>query len=368
MSEARMRILKLLEQGRINSEEALALLKALEGTSVPPEVPEVGPIPVPVMRESPSLLEELGQELREIGEEITSEVEDALQEVRSAISQELGEGQSLADWLQGFLGGHWGTHYTWEEQRTVAIPDTVERLHLDISSKNGNLRLRASDDEHIAVQLRFRVQADSEAEARQLVEQYLLQNEEQKDGELQLAWRVSEEIRGSVSFDIAIPRRLLTQMDLVSKNGSISVEEVCGAGRAVTKNGSIKVRGQSHDDWQLETKNGSITVTAQVGSLLATSKNGSIRGVLEPTSDGTITLTTTNGSVQVELATGDARGYQLDLQTRSGRVSVDLPALVASVEDKQHYKASTENWQQAAIKTQVMAASKNGSISVLSRA
>lgn len=80
MSEEKIQVLKMLEQGRINYEEALALLKALGGESVPPTAAPPAPVSPEVAVNSHSLLQELGEELREIGEEIASEVQDALQE------------------------------------------------------------------------------------------------------------------------------------------------------------------------------------------------------------------------------------------------------------------------------------------------
>lgn len=366
MSEEKIQVLKMLEQGRINYEEALALLKALGGESVPPTAAPPAPVSPEVAVNSHSLLQELGEELREIGEEIASEVQDALQEAGSAISQGMGDGQALSGWLQGLLG-NWGQYCTWQEQREIAVDSHIENLSLYISNKNGNLRLVGTDDEHISVQLHVKVQADSEEDARQLVERYLQEQQEQEEGQLQLGWQVGEEIRGSISFEIGIPRRLMAYLDLTSKNGSILIEELKAAGRAITKNGSIKVMGQAHDDWEIETKNGSITIAAEVGTLTAMSKNGSIRCVLDPIRDGTISLTTTNGSVRTEVVTGEDRGYELDLQTRSGRASADLPALAPTVEERQCFKGTTDNWEQAAIKTKVVAASRHGSVSVCSR-
>ncbi|NLW16667.1 MAG: DUF4097 family beta strand repeat protein [Firmicutes bacterium] len=358
MSEERVQVLKLLEQGRITYEEALALLQALGDGG--PAGKRVDPVDRFKSEERSSLLAELGQELREMGEEVASEIREAVEEIR----EELENGKEISVWLQGLLGGNPDEHYSWQETRVVPIDGEIKELNLYISNKNGNFRLLATNEEQLTARLSLRVQADSEEEARQLVTSHLHEHQEETDDQLELSWRVGEQIRGSISFEILIPRRLLAHLRLVSKNGSISIEDLEIAGRIETKNGSIKVTGRTHNDLELETKNGSIAVTAAVGTLTATTKNGTLHATLEPICTGTLSLTTTNGAVHAQLAGGDTRAYELDLQTRNGRASADLPGFQPELREKNRVSGVTDNWEQAAIRTKVVASSKNGNISI----
>lgn len=386
MSEEKTQVLRLLEQGRISYEEALALLQALDGTTVAQrETPANETVPVDDFADDcddeedcwQPVRSELGQELQGLGEEISREVREALQEagreVNSALSEvgeelrELGRDIDIPSFLQGLFSGNLGRHYTWHETRAVNVDSAIKNLGLNIYTKNGSVRLLPSDGEQIVARLQMRVQAASEAEAREQVGQHLHEQRVVQGEQLQLTWQVDDQVVGSISFEILVPRQLLVELSLSTKNGSVTVENVQVAGKIVTKNGSVKIDGSAYGDLHIETKNGSITALVGVGTFAASSKNGSVRCALEPTRDGKINLDASNGSVQAELVWQDDIGYELDLQTRNGRVSADLPGLVMETKEKHCLRGATPNWQEARTRTQVTAVSKNGSVSVRPR-
>lgn len=394
MSEEKIQVLRLLEQGRINYEEALALLQALEGAAGKREVgareqvENIDSEPVAFEQLEDDIydhdaecwqpaLNELGQGLHTLGAEISSEVRDALQEagreINSALSEvgeelrEAGREINIAGLFQGLLGTSWGPHHAWQQEKQIVVANTINTLRLVVANRNGGLRLLPTDGEQIVVRLQLRLQAASEAEARELAEQGLHEQQAVAGEQLHLAWHVDEQVKGSISFEILVPRRLAVVFDLASKNGSILVKDVRAAGKAETKNGSVKIDGDSYGSLEVETKNGSIAVVAGIETLLATSKNGSISCTLEPLGSGQISLTAANGSVQAELACQADIGYEVDLQTRSGRLSADLPGLAVLAREKDYLSGSTSNWEQAPIKAQVTALSRNGSVSVRSK-
>lgn len=399
MSEEKIQVLKLLEKGQITYQEALALLQALEGASEQTndlaesdasfesdgeesqngadgmaDEAYVGDDDV-VSRGSAT--GELGQELQTLGEQISEEVRDALQgvssEVNSALHEvgeelrEIGRDNNIADFLSSLFGGGSGQRHCWQQEKQIEVDDAINSLSLAIFSKNGSIRLSPTDDNQLTVRTQICLQAPSEAEAREMAERCLEEQQEVVAGQLQLAWRVNEEAVGAISFEVSIPRKLVVELDLSSKNGSVSVTEVQASGKVATKNGSVRIDGPNYDGLEIETKNGDITVAAGLERLVATSKNGSVRCSLEPLRDGHIALTATNGSVRAELACQESIGYKLELETRSGRLSANLPDLVIDLDKKQYLRGSMSNWETAKIKTHLTAISKNGSVSVRAR-
>lgn len=384
MSEEKSQVLRLLEQGLINYEEALALLQALGDKDAGSKTPANEVCTEGGSEEFQSGYDEDAgeeccrkQELQGLGEEIGSEIREALQEAGREVNfalnevgeelRSLGRNLDLPGLLQGIFSGDFSKYQTWQETKEVAVDSSIKALDLAVNNKNGSVRLLATDREQITARLNLRLQAASEEEARKLAEAYLQEQQVVNGDTLRLTWQVAEQIAGSVAFEILVPHRLLVALDLVSKNGSISVQNVPVAGEVMTKNGSVTIEGTAYGDLEVETKNGSITIAADVGTLTATSKNGSVRCAVEPVRNGNINLAANNGSVQAELVCRDDIGYKLEAQTRSGRVTADLPSLVLATREKNHLNGATDNWEQARIKTQVTALSKNGSITLSSR-
>lgn len=401
MSGEQNQVLRLLEQGLINYEEALALLRALggiaEGGMPPQRLHDLDEFPCACGDDDDEdydheddFEDDEDDDLKDVeeehsrkdsrarlGDEVSSEVRAALREAGSEVNSALNEvgeelrnlGRSidLPGLLQGIFSGASNQHQSWQESKEISVDSSLTSLALAITNKNGHLRLLATDAENITVRLKIRLQADSEGEARKLAAAYIQEQETIKGDQLQLNWLVTEQIAGSVSFEILIPRRLLVTLDLSSKNGSVRVENVQASGKIVTKNGSVTVDETVTDELEVETKNGSIAVRADIGALTASSKNGSIRCTLKPVRDGKINLAATNGSVHAELVHRDDIGYEIDATTRSGRVAAEWPGLALGQKRRDHISGSTANWEQARIKTQVTALTRNGNIDLSPR-
>lgn len=388
MSEERMQVLRLLEKGQITHQQALALLEALGGADDPSqELTEASTAPAASMKiqnaateqdaDMRSAASELGQGLQTLSEQISEEVRETLQEVGSEINtalhevgeelREIGHESNLADLFSNIFTGRLGKQYRWQQEKHIDLESAINSLRLAISSRNGSIRLLPTDENQVTVRMQMCLQAPSEAEAKEMAEHCLEELQAVADEQLQLAWRVNEEAVGAIAFEVLVPRRLLVEFDLSSKNGSISVTDLHANGIAATKNGAVKVDGPNYGDLRIETKNGDIIVTAGLEALAATNKNGSISCSLEPLCDGQIALATTNGSVQAELVCKEHIGYKLEMQTRNGRLNANLPELVVDLDKRYYLRGCTSNWERVKVKSSVTAISKNGSISVRAR-
>ncbi len=402
MSGEKLYVLRLLEQGKVTFEEALALLEALQGSDDTSEkeesLEEVSVVQVEdewdaqdedededeeiegvdVADAVQDALDEVGEELRSLGDEIREEIREALQEAGQEVQaamQEVGEELRTAvgagTGLAGLFGGSFGPQYNWQEEREIAVGDDVKSLDLAIKTKNGRVRLlpAAADSEQISVTIEYRLQAANEDEARAMAKQGLEETQVMRDGVLSLAFIANEAIKGTVSFTVYLPPELAAKLELTSKNGAISLQDVKGKGKLETKNGSIKVRGRCYEELEAETKNGSITIAASIGNLTASSKNGSVRASLEPLSENSeISLSTNNGSVRAALACDDEIGYSLDVETHRGGLKMELPGLVSQMQEKRRWRGTTQNWDTAKRKAQLTVQTRNGSISIRQQA
>ncbi len=118
--------------------------------------------------------------------------------------------------------------------------------------------------------------------------------------------------------------------DLATSGGSITVGDVAGAVKASTSGGSVRVE-RADGDVDVSTSGGSITLANVSGSINAQTSGGSVDAEFtrQPTRDSKIS--TSGGSVRVEIAQGLA--FDLSAQASSG-VRVDVPVEIQGRVDR----------------------------------
>ena len=380
MSVERLQVLKMLEQGKITYEEALALIQALnqsEGGSMEEPALEVGSSDdadsdgsdtVQRLRSSLSemgaKLGTLGQQLGEATQGVAGEVAESLQGVAEELSDVGQEVGKAVDWQAlGRFFGEREPQFCWQEEMKIDVPEQVKTIGLSVNTKNGYIRLLPSSGEQIVVKTDYRLRAASQEDATEMAAQGLEEQQQLLDDKLDLAWTVTEAVRGTVSFEILLPVGIAMEIDLNTKNGDIFIKDAIASGKIESKNGSLKVAGGRYNQLTATTKNGSIHTTASIIDYAASSKNGNIRAVLQPMGDGKISASNSNGSIFLELPAAGV-GYQLDLLTKNGGLYLDLPELKLEADEKRRIVGVTRDWDAAAVKTQVAAVTKNGSITI----
>lgn len=117
-----------------------------------------------------------------------------------------------------------------------------------------------------------------------------------------------------------------------SSNGKISVDGVIGDGELKTSNGKITVT-KSEGTYIISTSNGRITMDDVIGQFRAKTSNGSIDFSGTFTEDSSNSLSTTNGSVSIELDSDP--NLTLDGRTTNGTINSELPIL-ATMTEKSH--------------------------------
>ncbi|MBI5864470.1 MAG: hypothetical protein HZB38_08180 [Planctomycetes bacterium] len=144
-----------------------------------------------------------------------------------------------------------------------------------------------------------------------------------------------------------------------TSNGNVTAERVAGSLIADTSNGNIAchaVTGQC----RLDTSNGNIEVVGAKGGIHAEASNGWLRVEADPPADATIALSTSNGSMAVQLPAA-LRG-ELDLRTSNGVIQTDFgsAALSDPILSKSRMTARLNGGGPA----KVIASTSNGSVTL----
>lgn len=385
MSEEKMQVLKMLEQGHITHEEALSLLKALnEGVATNAD-----------RKISPGAREEIGRALSDVRAEVRDGLNEGLADLRNTlgeafgdvreamhdVSAELGEAMEEArgelseamkdiprtfsgfDWLSGlFSGGTW-PEYSFSSEETLDISSEVKQLNLCVETKNGYIHLGPSEDDRAHLYVLKKIRSESREKAAEIAEKCVLMEASTEGAEMKLQLSVEPELQGAISFRLAIPTRLTVGLKLYTKNGSVELSDISGSGSIESKNGRLQVTGGVFDALRAATKNGSISLDTDVSDLNAETKNGAVKCRLQPGRSSKYALESKNGSILVETGTSGA-SYRVDASTTHGIAKVTLRDFVPQHQSRHILIGQTSDYEQSSVQIELKLVTKNGSVSV----
>lgn len=247
----RMKILELLQGGKITTEQADLLISALEEG----KKDTVGSM---FRFDKKSL-----SELRNLGSQVSAAVTTSLNEAKRNLEQQFG------DW--SFQAPASVTVST-----EIALPDAIESL--SVETRNGRIQVALWDQPHALIRVRGQVRHSTDLRAAQQLLEQAIQST-QTDHLHQMSVLHGREVVGA-SIDLSIPRGL-QRLFVKTHNGSIQmdgpdIEEL----QADTTNGSVLVYRASAQRLRISTHNGSIHVqsslSSQCRSVYAVTHNGTI--------------------------------------------------------------------------------------------
>lgn len=271
MSQEQMKVLQMLDEGKLTADEATTLLQKLASP--------ITTIPAPATTEAPSAWADIGEWLRRL---LAVVVKEKVEE--------------QADW-----------QIDRADLQTVAVQTT-----------NGAIDYRGDGQNTFAIQARKVVKAPDQATAAAFMQQVQIQLEPQAN-----TLRVyptypkpPRHVEVEVSFIIHGPQEI--NVNGHSTNGAVTLRQVAGVVQAESTNGEVRVSGI----------NGTITAKCTNGGVSAKqltltgasefrSQNGEVQVNVQQ-GQAPITATTVNGSVHLTLPP-DYRG-QIDARTQNGQV------------------------------------------------
>jgi DUF4097 and DUF4098 domain-containing protein YvlB len=202
---------------------------------------------------------------------------------------------------------------------------------LTLRNVNGAVNLDAWDRNEVRIEAEKEVKADSDADARKIMDQVKIDVQAsahglrvdtktpQRDSGI-LDWLSGSHANVVVKYRVHLPRQ--AAVDAGSVNGPVVLNGTRGQAKLASTNGAVQALGVN-GNLVLETTNGQIKATAVTGTVKADTTNGAIdlQFAAVPRA-GDLDLSTTNGGVTVKLPR--SAGVSVDAATSNGGVHSDF--------------------------------------------
>jgi DUF4097 and DUF4098 domain-containing protein YvlB len=225
----------------------------------------------------------------------------------------------FGSFLRGLLAGlPWSERADAEEVLALAAPPGgVVR----IQSANGRIRIVGEERADLEIRAQKVARAEShEAAADLLRETRVLHGIVAGAIEIEVDLPRRWNRRGHVHLEARVPRG--TSVEVSASNGKVCIENLRGAVRARSSNGSIDVAGVV-GDIEVSASNAKVCCSCTQGHLVARSSNGKIELAEHR---GSVDASTSNGLICASLDEVGRQGVQL--ATSNGRVALELPEKV----------------------------------------
>lgn len=338
MSEERLKVLKLLKEGRITMEEAEALLDALADS---PEKKSTEPRSEKSSHAQATkgpggwldFVMNLDPQFFQTG--FRDAMKEFEQSLKSAFS-DLQQGD-LPQGIKQFFGKE-----SAEEARRLTI-SSAGAARLRLTNRWGDVRLSGTDGSEIVVTAAISAWgADAEHAAATAQSVVLSHYREEETIVLQTDLPESAHTRFKVDFEIELPRGLA--VDVRSMSGDIALSGLSGGAQAVNLSGDIIIQDSS-GSLRVESKSGDIELIRTQGEVRARTVSGDvsleqIRSVsldartvsgdlscdVAPQKDSEIKLESVSGDLRVSLPIDSS--CEIEIGTASGEIRCELPVVV----------------------------------------
>lgn len=360
INEERMFILKMLEEGKITSQDAARLIEALEynsekashqGTSKGSKQPnfndEITKMGEKINQWKKDLKKNYNEkDFDKVIEEFTTKAEKIGKTVASTTFNAV---ERMIDFAGSFVDANsfnvFGSYNCVE--KTFETP-AVEGMDINIEGINGNILIKKHLESKIVIKTKIKSPQNN-------ADEILVFNNE---GAVSLSLNKASNV--SVAHEVFIPAIKFNKIILTTKNGKIYVEDSISDSLEVhTKNSSIDLMGVSSDSISMKTRNGKVQVGYVISKNIdiATSnsiidvKNIKVKTLNAVTTNGRIfientqsnqdipqvdlNLKTINGSIKVNMNDMENKGYKVKAQTGKGAVSLLIPEMTYHTVTKQ---------------------------------
>lgn len=406
-----MMILSMLEEGKIDSEEAVKLLEALEESEIfMPQEENNEKNKFIDMGNTKEKMEEFGKVIKEQGRK----VEDIGVDLGNKIS-EIFLGMKDNKGLEGLLGGYETINTSIEKDIS-----NIENPSIDFKSINGSIVVENWAEDHMLIKINCKYKNRLLAKNDDFFNFYHEEN--------RLVFRPKFENKIMINLKVYLPDRAYDEINLSSTNGQMKVEDFelnnlflsttnasvivediksqkisieTKNGRiylndisspileANTTNSNIAVEDIKCDELSVFTKNGRILISDILSNhILATTTNASIEAsdmsskeIVLTTSNGKITLedvnpekiqylklSTSNASIDAEIGEIN-KGSYFDLETSLGNIDLEVSDLVYKVNNqvnlgKKNIVAHSVDLNEEEKYLRLFASTSNGSIKI----
>ena len=358
MNKERLRVLEMLQEGKITAEEAMGLLDR-----------------IPNDKEKTTQNHRDNREQQEDTQEEKTWWEETSKGIQDTIEQALDAAEDID--VNIILNPfNRGQQYMFFHH----VPQGGKLNFLKLLAKNGGLKIKSHNDNKIKIEVKYNAKKGESM-------LYLQDN----GGGLDLVYDYNA--FRYLSIDCYIPRGLMIEnIYAENKNSSIKLEDVTG-GRIelVTTNSSIKLEDLKATEVIAQTTNSKIslerveanmvratTTNAKIESeqshieqLYAKTSNSSVKLQLNPDNQATtednveyvVDVKTTNGNIKIE----DTNMLPMDLNasTSRGKVDFDYRDVVLKEMSQNYIDCKSQNYDQASKKAKINLSTTNGNIKIV---
>jgi len=326
MSDETLRILKLLEAGRITAAEAEELLKAVKDGQENPKEEETS-FDVHPGRIVASVMKEVNP-----GRMVRQAIEEALHDIRPTIQARMPKMPKMTP-MPEMPYVCFGAHRAEEEQVLTVPAEGLVALALNQSRSRIQATGIASDQ--IVIRARLQVWGDDQDEARERLKSLKVVTEDE-GGTLRIKldgppW--TKKRRAQVDFELEVPKGLALELGtasgdielvgvsgggkLSSASGGISLMDCSGTFEISTASGDIELSKCPDIEVRIQAASGDIEIKDSRGAVAVQSVSGDVSLGLER---GRASVVTVSGDLQMEAGSLDG----LSASTTSGDIDIEL--------------------------------------------
>jgi hypothetical protein len=269
---------------------------------------------------------------------------------------------------EGF--GNIGSNYRVQETESLTGAVDQKKLYLEIDNHNGGITLETWNQPGYQIDITMRAKGATDRQAQENLEKVqVLFSDNNVAGTQRLSLEFSEPDNNwsnyAITVSAKVPEGLVLDLDVATSNGEIVLTDVSGNEILLhTSNGRIALDKVYADIISGSTSNGRISGEVEATITDLSTSNGSIDLTIPATRSSNYALDTSNGSIDLTLPKSTNIGYDINLSTSVGSVSVDLPNLVYSVNESRRKVASTEGYLGKEIQVKIAAETSIGSIDI----
>ena len=268
-----------------------------------------------------------------------------------------------------FDGGSLGT-YRAETTESFTGAMAADSVYLNVDNFNGPVSVSTWDRSEFSVELLIKAKGTTTNEAERNLEDFVIDFAEsmvQGQGRLVLGYDipVTSYNKYSVQVEVFLPADAVIDLELESSNGAMSLKDVVGGEIQLdTSNGAFTFDNVYVESINAETSNGAISGDLEAPDTYISTSNGAIYLTLPCTVTGEYILRTSNGQVDLSVSSFSDVGYDLDTSTSNGVVSIGLPNLDYSVNQRTSKEARTVGFEGKKIQITIDVSASNGNMDI----
>lgn len=402
-NEEKMMILKMLQEGKITSEEAARLLEALDGGARQSADNNAGF--GRQQRSQPNYTDEVAkfrERLNEWKNEFTKNINqnvnqkdfDRMVDDFSKKAEKVGKQvatatSGLVDKIMDYVGSFVDTgafnifgNYAVVEKTFQAA--AREGMDLELEGINGQIYIKKHQESHILIKTKVRSPQEN-------ADSLLIWSD---DGST-VSLKVNKTMNMSVAHEVYLPAVRFNKIKLETTNGKIYVEDSLSQEfESATKNAPIDLMGVNTGKLNVDTKNAKVTLSYIIAKDVNVDTKNSmievkniktakmdaetanariyIENVQAPenVADIVLKLKTSNGDIKVNMNDMDSKGYRIKAQTSNGGINLLVPELTYHNASKQglggsFVEAESSGYNNSPRRVQIDAETSNGMIEVV---